>query len=42
MIRARIARPRLVRLLGQFPAVAVLGPRQIGKSTLARWALPDF
>jgi hypothetical protein len=23
-------------LLGQFPAVALLGPRQIGKTTLAR------
>lgn len=29
-------------LLRQFPAVAILGPRQIGKSTLARWALPGF
>jgi hypothetical protein len=29
-------------LLRQFPAVTLLGPRQIGKSTFARWALPDF
>lgn len=32
----------MVRLLRQFPAVVVLGPRQIGKSTLARAALPKF
>jgi len=28
--------PRLNHLLGQFPAVALLGPRQVGKTTLAR------
>ncbi|HVA64679.1 MAG TPA: ATP-binding protein [Terriglobales bacterium] len=27
--------PRLAQLLGQFPAVALLGPRQVGKTTLA-------
>jgi uncharacterized protein len=42
MLRPRIGRERLRALLRQFPAVTVLGARQIGKSTLARWALPDF
>jgi uncharacterized protein len=27
---------RLTQRLGQFPAVALLGPRQVGKTTLAR------
>ena len=27
---------RLTRLLSQFPVVAILGPRQVGKTTLAR------
>jgi predicted AAA+ superfamily ATPase len=31
----RAANTRLIRLLGQFPAVALLGPRQVGKTTLA-------
>src|SRR6266700_966272 len=31
----RAAKPRLHQLLGQFPAVALLGPRQVGKTTLA-------
>jgi predicted AAA+ superfamily ATPase len=39
---ARIARSRLLALLKQFPCVAILGPRQAGKSTLARIALPRF
>lgn len=42
MPRARIATARLRALLRQFPAVLVLGPRQVGKSTLARVALPDW
>lgn len=42
MVFPRIARGRLQRVLRQFPAVALLGPRQAGKSTLARWALPEF
>jgi len=29
-------------LLRQFPVVAILGPRQAGKSTLAKWALPRY
>ncbi|HLJ87266.1 MAG TPA: ATP-binding protein [Candidatus Angelobacter sp.] len=31
----RVAKPRLLELLGRFPAVALLGPRQAGKTTLA-------
>src|SRR5580693_4123534 len=31
----RMASARLTQLLGQFPAVALLGPRQVGKTTLA-------
>src|SRR5690242_14725619 len=32
----RLLAPQLKRLLGSFPAVALLGPRQAGKTTLAR------
>jgi uncharacterized protein len=32
----RAAKTRLVALLTQFPAVALLGPRQVGKTTLAQ------
>ncbi len=38
----RLARRRLQSLLRQFPSATILGLRQVGKSTLARWALPDF
>ena len=31
----RLARARLIQLLARFPAVALLGPRQVGKTTLA-------
>lgn len=31
----RIALPQLQALMGEFPAVAILGPRQVGKTTLA-------
>ncbi len=31
----RLAQAQLVRLLAQFPAVVLLGPRQVGKTTLA-------
>lgn len=42
MIHPRIARKRFKSLLRQFPIVSILGLRQVGKSTFARWALPDF
>jgi len=42
VFHARLARRRLHGLLRQFPIVAILGPRQIGKSTLARSALGGF
>ena len=32
----------LVRLATQFPAVAVMGPRQSGKSTLVKLAFPEY
>jgi len=32
----RILQARLAQRLRQFPAVALLGPRQVGKTTLAR------
>jgi hypothetical protein len=38
----RSAAGRLARLLREFPAVMVYGPRQCGKSTLVRAACPDF
>jgi len=37
----RTAVPALHRLLEQFPCVAVLGARQVGKTTLLRQVLPD-
>ena len=36
MVIDRIAQPRVQELLTGFPAVALLGPRQAGKTTLAR------
>ena len=36
MMIKRRAQTELLRLLEQFPAVAILGPRQIGKTTLAQ------
>lgn len=38
----RMALVRLRRLAAQFPAVVLLGPRQVGKTTLAREAFPDL
>ncbi len=35
MIISRFAGPKVAKLLEQFPAVALLGPRQVGKTTLA-------
>lgn len=37
----RLAAVRLQKLLGRFPAVALLGPRQVGKTTLARSLADD-
>ena len=39
---ARGYRTSLLRLLGRFPAVTVLGPRQCGKTTFIRQALPEW
>lgn len=36
----RLAQKRLLDLASQFPAVVVLGPRQVGKTTLARATFP--
>lgn len=41
MVIARRLLPRLRQLLGRFPAVVLLGPRQVGKTTLARACLAD-
>jgi len=41
MIRRHIA-PELFRLLAEYPIVTLLGPRQAGKTTLAKQALTDF
>jgi hypothetical protein len=42
MLRPRIARRRVASLVRRFPALVILGARQIGKSTLARQAFPSF
>jgi predicted AAA+ superfamily ATPase len=41
-LHPRIAQRRVVGLLRRSPAVAILGARQVGKSTLAGMAFPDF
>lgn len=38
----RIETSRIYKYLENFPSVALLGPRQCGKSTLARYLLKDF
>jgi predicted AAA+ superfamily ATPase len=35
VIIPRLVQPKVAQLLEQFPAVALLGPRQVGKTTLA-------
>ena len=37
----RTAYNALIRLASQFPVIAITGPRQSGKTTLARYAFPD-
>ena len=32
----------LLNLSGQYPAVTIIGPRQAGKTTLARMVFPDY
>jgi len=39
---SRDIEPVLREMIGQFPAVAVTGPRQSGKSTLLQHVLPDY
>ena len=34
--------PTLLHLFEQYPVVSVVGPRQSGKTTLARMAFPDM
>ena len=41
-VRPRIARTPRAALLRRSPALAILGPRQCGKSTLARLAFSGF
>jgi predicted AAA+ superfamily ATPase len=41
-IRPRLAGRRLTALARRFPALAILGARQVGKSTLARHIFPEF
>lgn len=41
MIRRDIE-PEFRRLLGEYPIVTLIGPRQAGKTTLARQLLPDY
>ena len=38
----RLAAMRLSQLARRFPAVVILGARQVGKTTLARHAFPDL
>lgn len=41
MIKRHIE-PEFLQLLGEYPIVTILGPRQAGKTTLARELLPDY
>lgn len=42
MMIKRAIQPEFHRLLQEYPIVTLLGPRQAGKTTLARQALPDY
>lgn len=42
MIRRPHLQARAVDLLSRFPVVALLGPRQVGKTTLARQMAADY
>jgi len=41
MLIQRTLQPDLIRLAGQYPVVTIIGPRQSGKSTLAKMAFPE-
>jgi len=32
----------LLQLIGQFPAVGIVGPRQVGKTTFAKTLIPQI
>ena len=38
----RTMKQKLLSLTQSFPAVAILGPRQAGKTTIAQTTLPDY
>lgn len=41
-MKTRHLQPRLEKLSSQYPVIFLTGPRQSGKTTLARFAFPDF
>ncbi|MBP1728348.1 MAG: ATPase, partial [Deltaproteobacteria bacterium] len=41
MLIKRAIEDELIRLAGQYPVITIIGPRQSGKSTLAKMAFPD-
>jgi predicted AAA+ superfamily ATPase len=41
MLIQRTIQPDLIRLAEQYPVITIVGPRQSGKSTLAKMAFPD-
>jgi predicted AAA+ superfamily ATPase len=42
MLIQRKVKSELLALLKEYPVVTLLGPRQAGKTTLAKTALPDY